>query len=141
MAFKLNLTNLIRNFAACMNVAIALLMIVGLWVFLTQDGMHPNLGWLIWVPLLAFLLIGIPLWITKTLFDDSSRKLRMTFLALNILAFLMMLGGIFADQWITANRESPFSLRSLAKVCTILGVPFLINIMALLSLLTRKQST
>ena len=141
MAFKLNFTNVIRNFAACMNIAIALLMIVGLWSFVTQDGMHPNLGWLIWVPLLAFLLIGMPLWITKTLFDDSSRKLRIAFLILNILAFLLMLGGIFADQWITANRESPFSLRSLAKVCTILGAPFLINIMALISQLTRKQAT
>jgi hypothetical protein len=139
MAFKLDLTKIIRNFAACMNVAIALIMFIGLWIFLTQDGMHPNLGWLIWVPLLTFLFIGFPLWITWLLFSDSSQKQRIAFLALNVFAFWILFAGTFADRWITASIESPFSLRSVAKICFIVGTPFLVNTMALVFLLSRKR--
>ena len=141
MAFKLSFTKVLRNLAACMNIAIALLMVFGLWVFLTQDGMHPNLSWLIWVPSLAFIFIGIPLWITWSLFSDGSQKLRLAFLTLNVLAFLLMLAGIFADHWVSANREDPISFRSIAKMCLILGAPFLINTMTLLFLLSRKHRT
>ena len=60
MAFKLDITTVVRNFAACMNIGIAILMTLGLWIFLTQDGMHANLSWLIWVPLATFIFIGTP---------------------------------------------------------------------------------
>ena len=139
MAFKLDLTKIVRSFAACMNVAIALLMCIGLMIFLMKDGMHPNLDWLIWVPLLAFLLIGLPLWITWLLFSDGSQKQRITFLALNVFAFWILHAGVFADCWLTASTDSPFSLRSVAKICLIVGTPFLVNTMALIFLLSRKR--
>ena len=139
MAFKLDITNLMRNFAACMNIGIALLMIFGLWCFLTQDGMHANLSWLIWVPLATLIFIGVPLWITWSLFSDGSQKLRIVFLILNISAFLLMLFGIFADHWVTTSSEAPISFRSIAKMCLILGTPFLVNMMTLIFLLSRKR--
>lgn len=141
MAFKLDFTSIIRTFAGLMNAGIALLLLIGLWIFLTQDGMHPNLGWLIWVPLLVFLLVGIPSWMTWSFFNDGSQKLRIAFLILNVFAFLLILTGTFADHWVTASRESPFSLRSIAKMCFILGTPFLINTMILIFLLNRRRST
>ena len=139
MAFKLDFTKIVRSFAACMNVGIALFMCLGLWIFLTQDGMRPNLGWLIWVPMVAFLFIGLPLWITWLLFSDGSQKQRIVFLALNVFAFWLLFAGAFADRWVTASIESPFSLRSVAKICLIVGTPFLVNTMALIFLLSRKK--
>ena len=139
MAFKLDITTVVRNFAACMNIGIALLMTLGLWIFLTQDGMHANLSWLIWVPLATFIFIGTPLWITWSLFRDGSQKLRIAFLILNIFAFLLMLFGVFADHWVTANSEAPISFRSIAKMCLILGTPFIVNMMTLIFLLSRKR--
>ena len=139
MAFKLDFTKCIRNLTVLMNMAIALLMALGFWIFLTNDGIFTDPSWLIWLPLAALIFIGIPLWITWSLFSDGSQNLRMAFLILNLLAFGLVFTAAFIDQWVTASPDMPFSLHSLGKICLILGTPFLVNIMTLLFLLSRKR--
>lgn len=139
MAFKLIISKTIRIIAAFLNVAIALLMALGIWRFVSRDDIYSDPSWLVWLPITIFILIGLPLWVTWTLFSDKSKKLRIVFLALNIFTLLIMLAGIFADQWITASFDEPFSLRSIAKISLLLGAPFLTNTMALLFLLGKKR--
>ena len=136
MAFNFRIV--VRNFAVFMNGSIACLMAFGLWRFLMRDDIYGDPSWLVWMPLAIANVVVIPVWMTWSLLNDRSRGTRIAFLILNILVFILMFVGAFADRWVTATNDQPFSLYSLAKICLILGSPCLVNILAFSLLLKDK---
>ena len=124
-----------------MNALIAAVIAYGFWLFLSRDGMIDGWGWLITIPMLALLIIAPPLLTTLAIFTDSARKLKIALLMLNILILILvfLICGIFADHWIAASADRPFTIRSFSRMSLILSTPFLINVMTLLALLLPKK--
>ena len=139
MAIYLKLLWTIRKLVGLMNALIAAVIAYGFWLFLSRDGMIDGWGWLMTIPTLALLLIAPPLLTSLAIFTDSSRKLKIAFLMLNVLILVFLICGIFADHWIAASADRPFSIRSFSRMSLILSTPFLINVMTLLALLLPKK--
>lgn len=135
------LIKFIRYFALLMNISIALLLLVGLWNFLARDDIYADASWVIWLPIIAFLLIGPPLFTTWSIFSDRSRNMRIIFLSLNFIMLILLVASIFSDKWITDSIDTPFNWHSLDNLFLILGTPFLVNVVTLIFLITNKRSS
>lgn len=139
MALKLTITKTIRSIATFLNVAVALLMTLGIWRFVSRDDIYGDSSWLVWLPVAIFMLIGLPLWVTWTLFSPRCSKTQVAFLLLNTFAVLCAIFAAYAHNWMMTAADMPFSWYSVSKLAFITGIPFLANAVAHGLLITKDR--
>lgn len=100
-----------------------------------------ELGFFLWAPLIIALLIGLPAWICQCVFSDSSFKLRMTFLFLNLLGLILVLLGSYAHCQMMITTNVSFDWHSFFKIALILGTPVLVNMLMMVFLSLPFKNT
>jgi predicted membrane protein len=99
------------------------------------------LDFIIWAPLVGAILIVLPAWVCQAIFSDSSFKLRITFLILNILSLILVCFGSYAHNQMMITAEAPFDWDSFFKIGLILGTPLLANILMMIFLSLPSKNT
>ena len=86
----------------------------------------------------ALLLLGLTaflVWMDHLIFADGSAKMQSVFLAMNMLALILIWYGNLLHHQMMVLSQSPFDWHSFYRLGVILGAPFLINILTMFYLL------